>query len=146
NTMKKILKIGAVLAVLGILAAIYVWFFVYNKPHRDYENATADYTLSAEAFYKHYANGSEESKKYLDKVIQVEGVPSSIETTDSTVIVAFAFGSGMFGDEGIRCTLLPNHHSQVKELDHSETISIKGHCTGYNGTDVIMEQCSLITK
>ncbi len=144
--MKKIFKIGGVLVVLGIVAAVYVWFFVYNKPHRNYEKAEADFTLSAEACYNHYSGGSDQSLQYLDKVLQVEGVPSSIESTDSSVIVVFAFNSGMFGDEGLRCTMLPNYHDRSTNLELSENVSIKGYCTGYNGTDVILEHCSLITQ
>jgi len=144
--MKKLLKIGAGLAVLGILAAVYVWFFVYNKPHRDYQNAEADFIVSAETCYNQYAGNAEKSKQYLDKVLQVEGIPSSIESTDSTVIVVFAFSSGMFGDEGIRCIMLPNQHDKTNNLVLTENISIKGYCTGYNGTDVILEHCSLVTN
>lgn len=144
--MKKILKIGAGLAVVGILAALYVWFFVYNKPHRDYEKADADFVISAEACYNHYASNTKDSQQYLDKVLQVHGIPSVIESTDSTVIVVFAFNSGMFGDEGIRCTMLPNQFDQTRNLTLAENISIKGYCTGYNGTDVILEHCSLVTN
>lgn len=144
--MKKILKIGAGLALLAILAGVYVWFYVYNKPHRDYQKAEADFVVSAETCYYQYSANTAESKQYLDKVLQVEGIPSSIESTDSTVIVVFAFNSGMFGDEGIRCTMLPNQHDQTRSLALSENISIKGYCTGYNGTDVILEHCSLVTN
>lgn len=144
--MKKLLKIGAALAVIGILAAVYVWFFVYNKPHRDYEKADADFIISAEECYNHYASSDSKSQQYLDKVLQVDGIPSSIESTDSTMIVVFAFSSGMFGDEGIRCTMLPSQFEKTKTLTLSENITIKGYCTGYNGTDVILEHCSLITN
>jgi hypothetical protein len=144
--MKKLLKIGAGLAVLGLLAAVYIWFFVYNKPHRDYEKADADFIVSAEKIYNQYSGGDSESKKYLDKVLQIEGIPSYIESTDSTVIVVFAFSSGMFGDEGIRCAMLPNHFDKTRSLSLSENISIKGYCAGYNGTDVILEHCSLVNN
>ncbi len=144
--MKKILKIGAGLALLAILAGVYIWFFVYNKPHRDYEKADADFIISAEDCYNHYASGNSQSQLYLDNVLQIDGIPSSIESTDSTMIVVFAFSSGMFGDEGIRCTMLQNQFGKIKNLTLSENISIKGYCTGYNGTDVILEHCSLVTN
>lgn len=144
--MKKLLKIGAVLAVLGILAAIYVWFFVYNKPHRDYDKAKADYMLSAQTCYNQYANGSEESNEYLGKVLQIEGIPKSIESTDSTVIVVFAYNSGMFGDEGIRCSMLPKYFEKARNLSMDKEVVLKGYCEGYNSTDVIMEFCSIITQ
>jgi tRNA_anti-like len=144
--MKKLLKIGAILAGLGILAAIYIWFFYINKPHTDYEKVKADYTLTAQSCYNQYANGSEESKKYLGKVLQIEGIPKSIESTDSTVIVVFAYNSGMFGDEGIRCSMLPKYFEKARNLSIDKKVVLKGHCDGYNGTDVILEFCSIITQ
>ena len=144
--MKKLFKISAGFVVLGIITAVYIWFFVFNKPHRNYETADADFTMSAEACFYQYSDGSDQSKLFLDKVLQLEGIPASVESTDSTVIVVFAFESGMFGDEGIRCTMLPNYHKQTQNMDLSEKVSIKGYCAGYNGTDVILEHCSLITQ
>lgn len=144
--MKKLLKIGAILAVAGILTALYVWFFIYNKPHRDYESAEADFTLPAEMCYNQYANGSDESKQYLDKVLQLDGIPASIESTDSTVIIVFAYNSGMFGDEGIRCSMLPGYQQQARKLQTDKRIVVKGYCAGYNGTDVILEYCSIIPQ
>lgn len=144
--MKKVLKIGAALLVVTIVAGLYVWFFVYNKPHKDYESAEADFSLSAEVCYNEFLGDTEESGKYLGKILQLYGVPTSIEKSDSTVVVVFAFNSGMFGDEGIRCTMLPNYHSQAVKMYNSKEINIKGYCTGYNGTDVILEHCSIITQ
>ena len=144
--MNKLIKISLVFVILCITAVMYVWFFVYNKPHTDYENAVADYILPAEVFSNDYANGTPESKKYLDKVLIIDGIPSSIEKTDSTVTIVFAYNSGMFGDEGIRCSIIKSHQKLAGNLNLTENISIKGHCTGYNDTDVILDQCSLISK
>jgi len=144
--MKKLIKIVAALAVLGILAAIYVWFFIYNKPHRNYERAKADFVLTAQTCYNQYANDSEESKKYLDKVLQIDGIPNTVEATDTTVIVVFVYNHGMFGDEGIRCSMLPDFQKKARNLNQDKNVTIKGHCTGYNGTDVIMEDCSIIPQ
>jgi type II secretory pathway pseudopilin PulG len=144
--MKKLIKIAAVLAVIGILAAIYVWFFVYNKPHRNYETAKVDFTLPAQMCYNQYANGADEANQYIDKVLQIDGIPSSIESTDSTVIIVFAYNSGMFGDEGVRCSVLPDYQDKAKKLKLDKRVVVKGYCAGYNGTDVILEYCSLITQ
>ena len=65
---------------------------------------------------------------------------------DTCSIIVFAYESGMFGDEGIRCSLLPKYYMQSKEINNKEEITIKGYCTGYNETDVIIEQSSLINR
>ena len=49
--MKTWIKILIGLIVIGILAALYVWFFVYNKPHRDYEKADPDHIIVAEELF-----------------------------------------------------------------------------------------------
>ena len=144
--MKKLVKIIGVLAVLGVLAAGYIWFFVYNKPHRDFEKAKADYSLSSEECYQHFAAGSDVEHGYTGKVLEISGNPSLVESNDSMVVLAFVFNEGMFGDEGIRCTMLPDYNEQTLALNMDKDVTVKGFCSGYNGTDVVLEKCSIINK
>ena len=141
--MKKIFKIGGILAIIGILAGVYIWFFVYNKPHRNYEEAKADYVLSAKECFANY-NENNGAIDYNGKVLQLTGMASRVETIDSLTMIVFVFGEGMFGEEGIRCTLLPSHVEAAKQFDFSNEITIKGFCAGYNDTDVILQYCSII--
>lgn len=141
--MKKLGKVVGVLAILGILGLAYGWFFIYNKPHTDYEEAKPEVVLSAEECYQNFTN---ESNANLGKILQLNGVPTSVETQDSLVIVVFAFNEGMFGEEGIRCTMLPGHSEAALALTTAKAISIKGKCQGYNGTDVILEHCSIVNQ
>ena len=144
--MKKLLKIAVILAIIGVLSAMYVWFFVYNKPHRNYQTAEVDFTLPAQMCYNQYVNRADEAIQYTGKVLQIDGIPSSIEKTDSTVIIVFAYNTGMFGDEGIRCSVLPDYQDKVEEIKLMKQVVMKGYCAGYNGTDVILEYCSIITQ
>ena len=144
--MKKAIKIFGAVVVVGVVAAIYIWFFIYNKPHRNYEKATADFTLTASSCYQQYANDANEASVYTGKVLQIEGIPSSIENNDSTVVIVFAFNEGMFGEEGIRCSMLSKYQTESTRLNLTDNILIKGYCTGYNGTDVILEHCSLLKQ
>jgi len=141
--MKKLVKIIVILAILGVIGAVYGWFFVYNKPHRNFEKAKPDMVLTAEDCYQAFAD---EDSSYLGKVLQLSGIPASIEKQDSLVIVVFVFNQGMFGDEGIRCTMLPTHNEEALALSTDKEINIKGKCQGYNGTDVILEHCSLVIQ
>lgn len=144
--MKKLVKVIGVLAVLGVLALGYIWFFVYNKPHRDFEKAKADYSLSADECYQHFAAGSDGDNGYTGKVLEISGSPSLVESNDSMVVLAFVFSEGMFGDEGIRCTMLPTYSDQTLALSMDKNVTVKGFCAGYNGTDVVLEQCSIVKK
>lgn len=140
---KWVLIIGSLL-IIGIIGGILGYKFVYNKPHRDYEAAQPDYTLKAIALFEAYSNSRSDAElKYNGKVLEITGRVSSVETPDSLMIVVFTMREGMFGEEGIRCTLLPGHQSRGLKLSPGDEVIVKGYCTGYNGTDVIFEKCSI---
>ena len=143
--MKKWMKIIAALFLVGVLGALYVWFYIYNKPHRDYEAADPDRILAAEELFSQFRNDKLLADSlYTGMVIQITGNLNKVESPDSSVIAVFVFDQGMFGDEGIRCIMLPNHFEGLKKLGAGEEVTIKGHCRGYNDTDVIMGKCSIV--
>lgn len=145
--MKRWMKILGALILIGILAALYVWFFVYNKPHRDYEAAEPDHIMAADEMYFSYVQDKLLADSlYTGMVMQVYGPLSKVEDLDSIAVAIFVYGEGMFGDEGIRCISLPHHRETILGYNPGDMITIKGYCTGYNDTDVIMEKCSVIEK
>jgi hypothetical protein len=145
--MKTWLKILLGIAVLGIIGAVLIYVFVYNKPHPDYEKIKPDFTLSAQTLYDAFkGNKASAERLYTGKVIEITGALGKTEITDTTAIAVFVFDQGMFGDAGIRCSFLKKFHDDVKNLVPKTAIRIKGYCTGYTDTDVILEQCSLPIK
>lgn len=143
--MRKWIIIAISLLVLGIIGAGIGYKYVYNKPHRDFDQATPDHVLSsAELFSSYLTDRTASENKYNGKVIQISGKLTSLEHTDSLHIVVFAMQEGMFGDEGIRCTLLPKYAGEAHNYSSNDLIMLKGYCTGYNDTDVILEQCSIL--
>lgn len=135
--MKKLILI---ISALGLAAGVYVWFYVYNKPHTDYENKPPDYIMTAKELYDRFVENP--NLNYTGKVIQINGVFQSVEDDDSLITVVFVFNEGMFGSEGVRCTFIPRFNEQLRKLKAPGPISLKGFCSGYNGTDVILEHCS----
>jgi hypothetical protein len=145
SLMKKLLIVFGILVILGAAAAFYVYRFVYNKPHTDYAKAEPAMVLRAKRlFTDYYANKENADKMYLDKVVEIEGTLSNVEVADTMVIIVFAYRAGNFGDEGIRVTVLPEFREEAKKLSFLKPIKLKGHCTGYNGTDVIIENGSIV--
>lgn len=143
--MKKFIKIALVLLLIGVIGAGLGYKFIYNKPHRDFEKAKADFSLTCnEAFDAYLGNRSEADEKFTGKVLEIEGVLTSIETPDTLTVLVFALNEGLFGDEGIRVTMLPKYSEKVKELVPGTSVKIKGFCSGYNETDVILEKGSII--
>ena len=144
--MKNWIKILSALIFLGIIGGFLGYKFIYNKPHRDYEKATPDFSTTAMAFFNEYRDSTDKAEQnYNGKVIELHGRLSKVEIADSLTIAVFALDEGLFGDEGIRCTMLPNHASKVKDFQNKD-VTIKGFCSGYNDTDIIMEKCSVVNS
>lgn len=140
--MKKWHKIAALLMFTGIIGAFAGYKFVYNKPHPDYANLKADHSLEAADLFRSFReNRTEAEQKYNGEMVEVSGLIWNVERADSLAIAVFVFEEGMFGDEGIRCTMLPEFNENASLLE-GRTVTIKGLCTGYNETDVILEKCS----
>ena len=145
--MSKIIKILIGLAIVGILTAVYVWFFVYNKPHMDVAHAKADFSQPAGQLYSEFKQNKEAtSAKYNGKVLEISGQLSKIEEADTLMTAVFVFEQGMFGDQGVRCALLPDQFEKAKSMKADSPVTVKGYCTGFNDTDVILEKVSFVEQ
>ena len=141
----KIVKVVLVLVIMGILGVFLVYKFIYNKPHIDYEKAEAEISVPASKLFEDFRNNPEDATgTYTGKVIEIAGMINNVETIDSLVVAVFVFDEGMFGNEGVRVTMLPAYHEAI--LGHNPNLSVilKGYCTGYNDTDVILEKGSIV--
>ena len=144
KTLKKYRKILAVMALISIAGALYTWFFVYNKPHPDYEKLEASYHFQSKKLFEEYrADKAQADSKCTGKMLSIEGRVDYIESGADQSIVVFVFDSGLFGDEGIRCTMLDNYKTIADGLEPGASVKIKGFCTGYNETDVILDKCTI---
>ncbi len=128
----------------GLLAAILGYVFVYNKAHRDYERARPDMALSASELYQAFAiNEKEAEETFINKVLLIDGTLAGVEQpADDMVVLSFVFAEGFFGGEGVRCTMLPSQHDRALQLSAGDQVVVKGLCTGFTGTDVILEHSS----
>ena len=141
--MKTWLKVFLGLAVTGIIAAILVYVFVYNKSHPDYETLKADFTVTAQQLFDEFkADNVTAGQKYNGKMVEISGPLTRMEISDSLTTAIFVFQQGDFGDEGVRCSMLPKFTGTAQHLQAGNLVTIKGYCTGFTG-DVVMEQCSI---
>jgi len=120
-------------------------FFVYNKPHQDYSKASPEFIVESLTIFKEFKNDPQAtSSLYNGKVIAITGDLSAVENTVGLTIAVFEIRDGMFGSEGLRCTMLPESAEKIAGIADGTKVTIKGLCPGYNVTDVILEHCSLI--
>lgn len=145
--MKTWVKIIIIIAFIGLLSAFLVWKYVINKPHPDISKAKAEVEVIASDLFSRYSdNKVTANQSFTGKVIQLKGKISKIEQTDSSAIVIFVFRQGTFGDEGIRCVLLPEEKVKIKDIIPNQELTLKGLCTGYNETDVMVEKCIIVKE
>ena len=144
--MKTWLKVLIGLAIIGIIAAFLVFKFYINKPHEDIEKATPAYTLGSESLWKQFNENQEiADSMYTGQVIEIQGICNKIDKSDSIVNAIFVMEiDSMFGDKSIRCKMLKKYNEQASALSTTEPVKIKGFCTGYNGTDIIFNKCSIV--
>lgn len=142
--MKKwVIYIFILMSVTAI--GVYVAYRLYNKPHPDYAGAEAEFRLSVMDLYQAFIkDGDAAGRQYNGKVIAVNGPVTRVEEADTLVIVVFALTSGDFGEEGVRCTMLPTLAEDARKLKPDGEIVLKGVCNGFTGSDVILEKCMII--
>jgi hypothetical protein len=133
------------LTAAGIISATLVYQFVINKPHVNYEKAKPAYIVSAADLYNSFKSDRQGAEsKFNGQVVLLNGKLDKVEVTDSLVTGVFVFEQGLFGDEGIRCSMLTDQVNRLETMPEGCQVMVKGYLTGYNETDVILEQCSII--
>jgi hypothetical protein len=133
--MKKILIYGLVLALI----AASVGFYLYNKPHQNMNRAKSDLSLSATELFTDFENDEANANtKYLDKIVEVQGIVKEISTDETgTTSVTLESGSDMFG---VICQMdnLTDHKRTA--FQKGEEVTLKGICTGVL-MDVVLVRC-----
>lgn len=122
---KKGFFIGAAIVLIGVFS--YLWFFVYNKPHRDIERAEPDFDMKAGQLISLFQeNDSAAHKKLNDKVVRFSGTLSSKESAENTVTLIFDSGA----DFVISAQMLPKYKAEAESFTAGSEIVLKGL---YNG-------------
>lgn len=143
---RNILIAVGVLAVIGIIAAVLVYVFIYNKPHRNYETAKVDFMLTSDEIYDAFeADEQAAFNQYQDKVVVVSGPIESInEIQDGMIQVVLIAENAMIG--GVKAQLHPKYSedeeysAHVSELQKGGQATLKCHCVGID-SEVVLDNC-----
>ncbi len=133
--IKNFLIALAVVILIGLCTGIYVWKFVWNKPHPTVENAENIIKVHARELAKEYnANEKASDAKYLNKVIEVSGTIIEMEKNqDGGLMVILQTDDPA---AGIQCAM--REKGLKVSLGH---ITIKGFCSGNGITGVSLTDC-----
>jgi tRNA_anti-like len=132
-------KKSVLLAVIVVMlcTAVYVWFFIWNKPQTNVARATGIKTEATSLFQEYSSNEQAANKKYLEKILEVSGEVTEItKNAEGMTVLLLKTDDPMFG---INCTMEQKEMS-VKAGDR---ITLKGICTGYL-TDIVLIRCYLV--
>jgi Cu/Ag efflux protein CusF len=136
--MKKIFYLAGVVVVVGIAYGLYSFF---KKPI-DTRNSEADYSLSANDLVAAFDVEDEANKKFLDKIVEVQGKISEIATDTAGVTIMLESNDPI---AGVTCSFYADESEKLKDLKEGDAVTIKGKCTG-KLMDVVLNNCSLVRK
>jgi len=142
--MKKFLKIGLIVAIVGLLIGGGVIYYIFNKPHRNVAGEAPAFTLTADALYTEYsANEDASNTKYINKVIQVSGDITEISGEKDKTIT--------FLDGGVSCALDSSVMVDMKEklnsLKVGDKVTLKGKLDVYDELmGVLLTKCFIIEE
>jgi hypothetical protein len=122
--LKRLLIIGAILLVAGVIA---VWY-IFSASFSDTAAVKPDYEVSARNLIKEFQqNDSLSNRKYAEKIILVRGVVTDIEQADTTVNIKMAdTTSGAY----IIFAFQQQHLAEAKKIKTGDSVAIKGSCSG----------------
>ena len=122
--IKKILIIGGILFIAGLVAA----WYIFTEKFKDTSGIKADYTVNAMDLLQEFRqNDSLANIKYDEKIIIVNGIVSELEQADTTINIKFTdTTSGAY----IICAFQQQHLDEAKAIKEGDKISVKGSCSG----------------
>jgi len=128
--MKKIVYIISIIAFLAILTALFMFIKIYNKPHTDVNTSVSDYTVTIENIANDFNQNEEQAnQKYLDKIIQIEGIIKNVDILDGHGTITLTDSKDP--TKTVVCNMAVSENMKMITLQQGQKITIKGICTGY---------------
>lgn len=123
---KKTITVLSTIAILIIVGAV-IYNYMFNSKHRDVASEAASASLSAIILYEDFQKDEvTATTKYLDKVVEINGVISAVE--DGGIVLSNQIQVGLDSTE------------VIPKLTEGLSIIVKGRCVGY---DELLEMVKL---
>jgi hypothetical protein len=124
SIIKKIVLVGLVLVVIGLIAA----WFMFTQKFEDTVKQKAVFTVNAmDLLNEYHTNDSIANKKYAEKIMIVNGRVSEMENADSTINLKMI---DTLTDAYIIFAFQNENVLDVKKINEGDSVSIKGSCSG----------------
>lgn len=113
---------------------VFIYLYVFEKPHRDYIEEKASFELSAVNLLLNFQNNESSSNTmYLNELVQIQGKITSIQKSNPNIII----------DDRVFCIFNGAISNTISE---GEIVTVKGRCTGYDDIflQVTLDNCIII--
>ena len=138
--------IGGIIVIAVIGAGSYA-YYEFNRENRDLKSVRPDIaTSSSELMKKFTADLKLSDSLYKNKVVEITGVITRIDSTELPVVVFFGEKNSM---SSIQCSMDPEHHESYRSVIVGNTTRLKGMYIGaiseeLFGTDIKLNRCVII--
>lgn len=143
--MKKFLKIALILFIIGMVAAIGTWIYVFHKPARNIAKEKPAYVMEAQQLFSDFQKDESASyTKYGNKVIELSGKVVNVTIGSNTASVTL-----LDEMEGINCSFdsltVAKTGDELSKIAVGNEIKLKGQCDGYDMImGVVLTRCVLL--
>lgn len=138
--MKKIKVVLIVLVVFGLIAAGVGKYF-FDKKVVGVVEMKSDFILSSDSIYVAFSEDeSAANKKYIGKIVEVNGSIHSIEKDNANVSVMLSTNQGM----GFVVCRLDSAEALTFKGTEGQRLNVKGECVGYMMPDVNISRCVVV--
>jgi hypothetical protein len=136
--IRNILIIAVLLGSIGVIIGIYL----YNKKDPDLSKVKADFVLQVSELVNEFnQDENSASAKYIDKVLEVKGPVSAIESaSDSTMNIYLNAENQM---SGVNCSFDDVSGTTSPDFQKGDIITVRGVCTGML-MDVLLNNCVVV--
>tara|TARA_R110001583_G_scaffold13561_1_gene57929 strand:+ start:3332 stop:3811 length:480 start_codon:yes stop_codon:yes gene_type:complete len=127
---RKIIKIGIIVLLAGLLIGGGAVIYMFNMPHRNVQSASTDFNLSASQIITEFLDSpSDANEKYLaddgdSKILEITGIVKkiSIDFNNQKVVLLQSDAD----KAGVSCSFTQETSKNVSEVKIGESITIKG--------------------
>lgn len=146
-----VMKYKKIIPALVLIVIAAGAFFYVNRKTQSLYASNADFEINAIKFLEEYsADQVLSDKKYLGKIIQVDGNLKDIEKSDKGFLT-FVLGD-LTSMSSVRCSIDTTVVFDESAYPFGTAVSLKGECTGFNaddlglGADIVLNRSIIINN
>jgi hypothetical protein len=133
--------------IIAVVVAGSYAYYEFNRENKDLKDVKPAISINSSELMKNFtADLKNYDSLYKNKVIEITGVITRIDTTELPMIVFFGEKNSM---SSIQCSMNPEHHESYRSLIVGSMTRLKGMYIGaiseeLFGTDIKLNRCVII--